>query len=78
MSGVLHERAVDSVQAAVVGLRAAATAATGLDYAGLAAELDDLAVVFCAVPASDADRLARALLSGRVAATRQLREEPSR
>jgi hypothetical protein len=64
MSGELQERAVDSVRAAVAGVRAAATAALELDYAGLAAAFEDLASVLVAVPAPDADSVARAPLSG--------------
>jgi hypothetical protein len=64
MSGVLHECAVDPVRAAVAGLHAAAAAATELDYAGLAAHLEDLAAVLAALPGPDARSVAHALASG--------------
>jgi hypothetical protein len=53
----------DTIGAAVAGVRAAAATAQQLDYSGLAAALEDLAVILGAVPAEDAHRVARALLS---------------
>lgn len=46
------------------GLRAAAGAALRLEYGGLAAALEDLASVLAAIPADDADYIARALTDG--------------
>jgi hypothetical protein len=54
---------VETIDAAVAGVRAAAATAQQLDYSGLAAALEDLAVVLGAVPTEDAHRVARALLS---------------
>jgi hypothetical protein len=54
---------MDAIDAAVAGVRAAAATAQELDYRGLAAALEDLAVILGAVPAEDAHRVARALLS---------------
>jgi hypothetical protein len=54
---------VDAIDAAVAGARAAAATAQRLDYNGLAAALEDLAVILGAVPTEDAHRVARALLS---------------
>ena len=53
----------DAVQAAVGRVRAAAATAHELDYRGLAAALEDLALVLGAVPPADARRVAGALLS---------------
>jgi hypothetical protein len=53
----------DAIEAAASGLRAAAATAQELDYRGLAAALEDLALVLGAVPPVDACRLADALLS---------------
>jgi hypothetical protein len=54
---------IEAIDSAVAGVRAAATTALQLDYRGLAAALEDLAVVLGAVPADDALRVAQALLS---------------
>jgi hypothetical protein len=53
----------DAIEAAASGLRAAAATAQELDYRGLAAALEDLAVVLGAVPRIDARRVADALMS---------------
>ena len=53
----------DAIEAAVAGVRAAAATAQELDYRGLAAALEDLALVLGAVPPVDARRVAEALLS---------------
>jgi len=53
----------EAIDAAVACVRAAATTALRLDYSGLAAALEDLAVVLGAVPAADALQVAEALLS---------------
>jgi hypothetical protein len=53
----------DAVEATVAGVRAAAVTAQQLDYRGLAAALEDLALVLGAVPPADARRVAGALLS---------------
>lgn len=55
----------DAIEAAVAGVRAAAAAAQELDYRGLAAALEDLAVLLGAVPTKDARRIADALLSSK-------------
>jgi len=47
----------------VAGVRAAAATAHELDYRGLAAALEDLALVLGAIPPVDARRVADALLS---------------
>ncbi|WP_155918567.1 hypothetical protein [Marmoricola sp. URHB0036] len=53
----------DAIEAAASGLRAAAATAQELDYRGLAAALEDLALVLGALPPADACRLADALQS---------------
>jgi hypothetical protein len=53
----------DAIDAAVAGVRAAAATALQLDYSGLAAALEDLAVVLGAISPEDALRVAEALLS---------------
>jgi hypothetical protein len=65
VSAMAHDQAsqLDTIDAAVARVRAAAAAAQQLDYGGLAAALEDLAVILGAVRAEDAHRVARALLS---------------
>lgn len=52
-----------AIKAAVAGVCAAAATAHELDYRGLAAALEDLALVLGAVPTTDARRIADALRS---------------
>jgi hypothetical protein len=66
MSGATSDQAarLGAIEAAVIGVRAAAATARQLDYQGLAEALEELATVLVAVPAEDAHRIADALLSG--------------